>query len=65
MNLESRSILRTIRVGEVAPGSVTVRWDGRGENGSLVAPGRYLIAVVVTDSLGQSSRGETLARVDY
>ncbi|MBI5440093.1 MAG: hypothetical protein HY900_02660 [Deltaproteobacteria bacterium] len=64
-NVESHSVLRTIRVGDAAPGTVTVAWDGRGENGSLVAPGSYLIAVVATDSLGQSSRGEILARVEY
>lgn len=64
-NQESRSVLRTLKVDDVAAGTVKVPWDGRGENRSLVAPGNYTVRVVVTDTLGESAQGEILTRIEY
>jgi flagellar hook assembly protein FlgD len=64
-NQESRSVLRTLRMSGIAPGVAKVPWDGRGENGALVAPGGYTIRIVVTDSLGQTATGEAATSLDY
>jgi flagellar hook assembly protein FlgD len=64
-NQESRSVLKTLTVQNVAPGLVKTTWDGRADNGVLVAPGFYTVTVWVTDSLGQRARGEILTRVGY
>lgn len=65
VNQESRSVLRTIRLGEVAPGTVTTHWDGRANDGQRVAPGQYTVTVTITDQLGHRSIGQILTLVDY
>ena len=64
-NQESLSVLRTLRLENVAPGLVKAAWDGRSENAALVSPGNYTVTVWATDSLGQRASGEILTRVDY
>ncbi len=65
LNQASLSTLRTITVPQQPPGHVTVTWDGRADNGMLVAPGSYTVTVVVTDSLGNKSRGQILTTIQY
>jgi flagellar hook assembly protein FlgD len=65
LNQSSLSTLRTITVPQQPPGHVTVTWDGRADNGMLVAPGYYTITVVATDSLGNKSRGQILTTIQY
>lgn len=64
-NQESRSVLRTLRRKDAPPGQVKVRWDGRGDNGALVAPGAYTVRVVVTSVLGEAAQAEILTRVEH
>ena len=63
LNQTSLSTLRTIALEAVAPGHVSVPWDGRAENGALVAPGFYTITVTATDRIGNRVRGQILATV--
>ena len=65
LNQESLSVLRNISVGSQAPGAVTITWDGRADNGMMVAPGYYTITVTATDSVGNAVSGRTLATVQY
>jgi flagellar hook assembly protein FlgD len=65
LNQSSLSTLRTVTIPQQAPGHVTVTWDGRADNGMLVAPGNYTVTVVVTDPLGNKSRGQILTTIQY
>jgi flagellar hook assembly protein FlgD len=65
LNQSSLSTLRTITVPVQPPGHVTVPWDGRANNGMFVAPGYYTVTVVVTDALGNESRGQILTTIQY
>lgn len=64
-NQDSLSDLRTIVAPGTLAGPVSIEWDGRADNGMLVAPGRYTITVTATDSRGNVARGQILARVQY
>jgi flagellar hook assembly protein FlgD len=64
-NLASRSVLRTKTVTGVAPGMASISWDGRGDDGTWVAPGRYALDLFVTDALGNSATAQTLTVVGY
>ena len=44
--LDGRRVAELV-VGAQRSGAQTVRWDGRDENGQLLAPGVYLVAVAV------------------
>ncbi|AEG02520.1 PKD domain-containing protein [Methylomonas methanica] len=51
---------------QLAAGSNTAHWDGRDDNGTFVAPGRYRLGMAAIDSGGQRSiRLYTLQRVYY
>ena len=63
LNQTSLSTLRTITLEAVTPGHVSVPWDGRADNGALVAPGLYTITVTATDRIGNRVRGQILATV--
>ena len=65
MNLDSRSVLRTITLGNQAAGHITASWDGRADNGMFVAPGRYAVTVTVTDSRDNNASGQILTTVQY
>jgi flagellar hook assembly protein FlgD len=65
LNQSSLSTLRTITIPQQPPGHVTVTWDGRADNGMLVAPGAYTVTVIVTDALGNKSRGQILTTIQY
>jgi flagellar hook assembly protein FlgD len=63
-NQASGSVLRTITV-DAPPGQVSVVWDGRADNGMLVAPGFYVVKVVVTDAIGNQAWLRTISTVQY
>ena len=65
LNQSSLSTLRTISLPAQAPGNVSVTWDGRANDGSLVAPGGYTVTVTAVDSLGNTGSGQILTRVEY
>ena len=64
MNLESKSVLREIVMTGLPVGQVSVAWDGRADNGALVAPGSYVVTVRATTSHGVAS-AQVLTRVEY
>ena len=45
--------VRTIELGAQSKGTVPVPWDGRNDNGKLVAPGNYTVQVEATDAAGK------------
>lgn len=61
----SLSTLRTLQLVDVVAGNATASWDGRADNGVLVAPGRYTVRVRVSDGRGQKATGEILTTVMY
>ena len=65
LNQESLSVLRRVVMAGVQPGHVTWTWDGRADNGMLVAPGPYTVTVKVLDSLGNTVQGQILAQIQY
>ena len=65
VNLDSKSTLRTMNVPNQAPGHAAIRWDGRTDDGMLVAPGRYAVAVTVTDPLQNVVKGGILGTIQY
>lgn len=65
MNLETRSVLRTLARTGQAPGLVTFSWDGRADNGMWVAPGRYAVTAAVSDGLGNQDNSQILTMVRY
>src|SRR5206468_7121238 len=65
LNQSSLSVLRTIQLTGQAPGNVSIPWDGRADNGMLVAPGYYTITVTATDGIGNRVTGQILTTVQY
>ncbi|MGH9360413.1 MAG: FlgD immunoglobulin-like domain containing protein, partial [Thermoanaerobaculia bacterium] len=65
LNQESRSVLRTLTLASQAPGAVSVVWDGRADNGMLVAPGAYTVTVTASDALGNRASGQILTTLQY
>jgi flagellar hook assembly protein FlgD len=64
-NLESHSILRTMNLANQAPGHLLMQWDGRGDNGMLVASGFYSVTAQVSDSIGNKVKEQILTTVRY
>jgi flagellar hook assembly protein FlgD len=64
-NQASLSTLRTISVSGQAPGHVAIPWDGRADNGMLVAPGFYTVTATVVDSLGNQVKSQVLTNILY
>ncbi len=64
-NQTSRTVLRTLSVPSQAPGSISLAWDGRADNGVLVAPGPYTVTVTATDGLGNQVSGQILTTIQY
>jgi flagellar hook assembly protein FlgD len=64
-NQASLSTLRTISVSGQAPGHVAIPWDGRADNGMLVAPGFYTVTATVVDSLGNQVKSQILTSILY
>jgi flagellar hook assembly protein FlgD len=64
-NQASLSTLRTISVSGQAPGHVALPWDGRADNGMLVAPGFYTVTATVVDSLGNQVKSQILTNILY
>lgn len=53
-------------INQLTSGANTVRWDGRDDNGTRVAPGRYRLGLAAIDSMSQRSiRLYALQRVYY
>ncbi len=65
LNQGSKSILRTILLPGRTPGHVTAVWDGRADNGMLVAPGPYTVTVKVRDVIGNVVNGQILTQIQY
>ena len=65
INHESRSQLRKATLADQLPGRITWRWDGRADNGMLVAPGAYTVTVKAVDELGNEAIGQILTRIQY
>src|SRR6185312_9112226 len=65
INHESRSQLRKVMLADQLPGHITWRWDGRADNGMLVAPGPYTVTVKAVDELGNEASGQILTRIQY
>jgi len=65
LNQSSLSVLRTITQSAVSSGAVTITWDGRADNGMLVAPGYYTVTATVTDAIGNQVSGQILTTIQY
>lgn len=65
INQGSLSTLRTVQLPDQAPGRVTVTWDGRADNGMLVAPGHYTAAITATDVIGNRVTVHSVMTVRY
>jgi flagellar hook assembly protein FlgD len=65
LNQDSLSILRTINLGSQSVGGGTAVWDGKADNGVLVAPGAYLVTVTASDSIGNIATGQIMTTVQY
>jgi flagellar hook assembly protein FlgD len=65
INLSTVSTLRTLTLPAQAAGHVTVTWDGRADNGMLVAPGFYRVLVTATDAQGNVVPGDILTTIQY
>jgi flagellar hook assembly protein FlgD len=64
-NQSSLSTLRQVSLGTVPAGHNTFVWDGRADNGMLVAPGTYLVTVTATDGIGNTTSGQILSVIQY
>src|SRR5262249_55148307 len=64
INQTSLSVLRTVTQNNVAPGSVSIPWDGKADNGAPVAPGGYTVTVTATNSTGQG-KAQILTKILY
>lgn len=64
-NHESLSTLRKAAMQDVSPGAVQFEWDGRADNGMLVAPGRYTVTATVTDAIGNRVSSQILTTIRY
>jgi flagellar hook assembly protein FlgD len=64
-NQASLSTLRTVSLSGQAPGHVAIPWDGRADNGMLVAPGFYTVTATVVDSLGNQVKSQILTNILY
>ncbi len=65
INLSNLSTLRTLTIPSQTAGHVTKTWDGRADNGMLIAPGFYRMLVSVTDSIGNVANGDILTTIQY
>jgi flagellar hook assembly protein FlgD len=64
-NLSTLSTLRTLTLTGQAAGHRTADWDGRADNGMLVAPGFYAVTVTATDAQGTVVKGDILTTIKY
>ena len=65
VNQESLSTLRTITLAGRNSGRVTTTWDGRSDDGMIVAEGTYLVRARTTDGSGNRASAELMTRLDY
>jgi flagellar hook assembly protein FlgD len=65
LNQESLTVLRTITSASCVGTHCTSTWDGKADNGMLVAPGSYTITVSVTDTLGNVASAQDLAFIQF
>lgn len=66
-NQASRSILRTMTASNISPGTGVhlPPFDGRADNGMLVAPGFYTVTVTAVSSRGERATGEIATTIEY
>ncbi|MGH9315576.1 MAG: Ig-like domain-containing protein [Thermoanaerobaculia bacterium] len=64
VNQASASVLRTFTQA-LSSGHATLTWDGRSDNGLLVAPGYYTAIVTVNDALGSRAVLHGITTVMY
>ncbi len=58
--VRSASIVRTLRLGGLAIGSHTVKWDGKLDGGGVATSGAYSLKVVADGALGVTSAAQSL-----
>jgi len=64
-NRSSGSLLRTITTAAMPAGLQGVVWDGRADNGALVAPGIYDVTLTAMDSIGGTAVLKPVVIVRY
>ncbi len=65
LNQESLTVLRTLTSASCVGTHCTATWDGKADNGMLVAPGAYTITVTATDTLGNVASAQALAFIQF
>ena len=65
VNLSTISTLRTIAAPAQAAGHRSITWDGRADNGMLLAPGYYDVIVTATDAQGNVVKNDILTTIKY
>lgn len=63
--LDVAGALKTIVIPSQPGGALSLQWDGKSDGGILVAEGRYLVTVSLTDSLGSAATAQTIVTIAY
>ncbi len=64
-NPESISPLRTLTLPLRSTGHVTASWDGRSDDGMMVAEGTYLVRAWTVDRSGNRASADHMTRLEY
>jgi flagellar hook assembly protein FlgD len=64
-NISTASLVRTLIVNNVAPGVVSITWDGKASNGKYLSPDSYLVTVTLTDAIGNQLKSQAFTTVRY
>jgi flagellar hook assembly protein FlgD len=62
---EELSVVRTLTLPGLSPGSITIPWDGEGVSEVPLAPGPYTFIFTVTDLMGNSTVQHAVSRIGY
>ena len=58
-------VVKTLSIPSQAPGAVSLQWNGTVDSGAMLAAGRYLVTVNVTDALGSIWQDQALITIAY